>query len=215
MPRYYRHNIFTDTWANRPAANSVPIGTEFIATDYSYQKWVSDGTYWRPAQGRALLKNLFGLLAAGGQIAQLSGISSGIFTIPGGCKIPAGMIIPHSRLFVQADGYKTGANGAANWRIFLGTTNSTADSQMTTFNILNTNGINAVGSGAARIGTATDRYNSRNWQGEGLTAGSNTSMSDRLGNVNTNADMWVNVGVTDANTADVFNLVTLQIVLEA
>lgn len=206
---------FRSLWVDRPAANLVPVGTELQVTDYANQKFISDGTYWRPAQGRALLKELHGLVAIGGQIAQLSGVSSGLFTIPGGCKIPAGMIIPHSRLFAQADGFKTGTNGTANWRVFLGTTNSVSDSQMTTFNISNTNGINAVGAGAARFGTATDRYNSRNWQGEGLTTGSNTSMSDRLGNVNTNADMWLNVGITDANALDVFNLISLQVVMES
>lgn len=206
---------FIVAWASRPAANAVPVGTELQATDYNNQTWICDGTYWRPAQGRVVLKELHGLIAVGSQLAQLSGVSSGIFTIPGGCKIPVGMIIPHSRLFAQSDGLKAGANGTANWRVFLGTTSSVSDSQMTTFNISNTNGINAVGSGAARFGTATDRYNSRNWQGEGLTAGSNTSMSDRLGNVNTNADMWLNVGVTDANALDVFNLISLQVVLEA
>lgn len=207
---------FIVAWASRPAANAVPIGTELQVTDYGNQKWISDGTYWRPAQGRAIIKGVFGLVAAGGQIAQLSGVSSGVFAIPGGSvKIPTGMILPHSRLYTQADGFKSGTNGTANWRVFLGTTNSVSDSQITTFNLSNTNGINAVGSGAARFGTATDRFNSRNWQGEGITAGSNTSMIDRLGNVNTNADMWLNVGVTDANVLDTFNLITLQVVLEA
>jgi hypothetical protein len=145
----------------------------------------------------------------------LSGVSSGIFTIPGGCKIPAGMIIPHSRLYVQADGFKSGANGTANWRVFLGTTNSASDSQMTSFNMINANGINAVSSSAAKFGTATDRYYSRNWQGEGYSSGSYNTMWDRIGNVNTAADMWVNVGIGSANAADVFNLVSLQIVLGA
>jgi uncharacterized membrane protein YhiD involved in acid resistance len=40
-------------------------------------------------------------------------------------------------------------------------------------------------------------------------------MWDRIGNVNTAADMWVNVGIGSANAADVFNLVSLQIVLGA
>ena len=115
---------FRTTWANRPAVGLVPAGTELQVTGYANQKWISDGAYWRPAQGRAILKELHGLIAAGRQIAQLSGVSSGIFTIPGGCKIPAGMVIPHSRLYVQADGFKSGVNGPANWRVFLGTTYS-------------------------------------------------------------------------------------------
>lgn len=215
MPRYYRPNIFRDTWANRPAANSVPIGTEFIATDYDNQRWVSDGTYWKTAQGRAVIKDQFGLSAAGGQIAQISGATSGLFAIPGGCKIPVGMIIPHSRLYVQADCYKSGANGTANFVIYLGTSNSSTDATMCVQGSTITSGVNVVTTTAARFGTATDRFNSRNWQGEGLSSGSNNSMSDRLGNVNTNADMWLNVGINTANASDVFNLVSLQVVLES
>lgn len=215
MPRYYRPSVFRDTWANRPSPTSVPMGTEFIATDYNNQKWVCDGTYWRPAQGRVILKELYGLIAAGGQIAQLSGVTSGLFTIPGGCKIPVGMVIPHSRLFVQADGFKAGANGSANFTVQIGTSNSLSDVSICTQAATSASGVNSVITCAARFGTATDRFNSRNWQGEGATAGSYSSMSDRVGFVNTNADMFVNLGVTAGNALDVFNLVTLQVVMEA
>ena len=206
---------FRTDWAGRPPVSAVPVGTELQVTDYANQKFISDGTYWRPAQGRALLVDLYGLIAAGGQLAQLSGVSSGVFAIPGGCKIPAGMITPHSRLFVQTDCYKSGANGTANFAVHLGATNSSADATMCVQGSSITGGVNVVTSAAARFGIATDRFNARNWQGEGVSSGSNTSMSDRLGNVNTNADMWLNVAINTANALDVFNLVSLQVVLEA
>ena len=215
MPRYYRPNVFSGTWASRPSPTSVPAGSEFIATDYDNQTWVCDGTYWRTAQGRAVIKDLFGLVATGGQIAQLSGTTAGLFAIPGGCKIPAGMIVPHSRLYVQADGLKSGGNGTASFIIYLGTTNSVADSLAINQGVSIGNNTNALATTAARFGTATDRYNSRNWQGEGISSASNNSMTDRIGNVNTNADMFVNVGVAVSNAADVFNLTALQVVLES
>ena len=215
MPRYYRPNVFRGTWNSRPSPTSVPAGTEFIATDYNNQTWICDGTYWRPAQGRAVIKDLFGLIAAGGQIAQLSGITAGLFAIPGGCTIPVGMLIPHSRLYIQADGIKSGANGTANFIVYLGTTSSASDSAVVNQGVSIGNNTNALTTTAARFGTATDRYNSRTWQGEGISNASQNSMSDRIGNVNTNADMYVNVGVASANAADIFNLTALQVVLES
>ena len=206
---------FRTTWAGRPAVNFVPAGTELQVTDYANQKFISDGTYWRPAQGRMLLKSVFGLSAAGGQIAQISGTTAGLFAVPGGCKIQAGMIIPHSRISVQSDTYKVGANGTASFIITLGSSNSAADVTMISQTMSITTGTNSVATCAARFGTATDKFNSRNWQGEGVSSGSNNSMSDRAGNVNTAADMWINVGVSSANASDIFNLVSLQVVLEA
>ena len=207
---------FRTTWGGRPAVGLVPAGTELQVTDYDNQKWVCDGTYWRAAQGRAVIKDLFGLLATGGHVAQISGATAGLFAIPaGGCKIPAGMIIPHSRLYIQADGIKSGANGTASFIVYLGATNSVADSLAINQGVSIGNNTNALATTAARFGTATDRYNSRNWQGEGVSSASQISMSDRIGNVNTNADMFVNVGVAAANAADVFNLTALQVVLES
>lgn len=212
----YRYLMpFVTTWVGRPPASSVPVGTELQVTDYGNQKWVSDGTYWRAAQGRAIIKDLFGLVATGGHIAQISGTTAGLLAIPGGCKIPAGMVIPHSRLYIQADGIKTGGNGTASFIIYLGTTNSVADSLALNQAVSIGSNTNALSTTAARFGTATDRYNSRNWQGEGISSASQISMSDRIGNVNTNADMFVNVGVAAANAADVFNLTALQVVLES
>lgn len=206
---------FQTTWAGRPAVGLVPAGTELQATDYNNQTWVSDGTYWRPAQGRVIIKDLFGLVATGGHIAQISGTTAGLFAIPGECKIPAGMIIPHSRLYVQADGIKSGSNGTASFIVYIGTTNSASDSLAVNQGVSIGNNTNALTTSAARFGTATDRYNSRSWQGEGVSSASQSSMSDRIGNVNTNADMFVNVGVAVANAADVFNLIVLQVVLES
>ena len=206
---------FRTTWAGRPAVGLVPAGTELQVTDYANQKWISDGTYWRTAQGRVIIKDLFGLVTTGGHIAQISGTAAGLFAIPGECKIPAGMIIPHSRLYVQADGVKSGANGTANFIVYLGTTNSASDSLAINQGVSIGNNTNALATTAARFGAATDRYNSRNWQGEGISSASQNSMIDRTGNINTNADMFVNVGVASANTADVFNLTALQVVLES
>lgn len=202
-------------WGDRPPASSVKPGSQLVCPDFAYQKWISDGAYWRPAQGRITIKSVYGLNATGGQIANISGATSGIFAIAGGCKIPSGMIIPHSRVYIQADGYKSGANATASAIVYIGSTNSSSDSYVVNQTVSIANGTNFIASCAARFGTATDRFNSRLWQGEGVSAASNNSLSDRTVNVNTNADMYVNVGIASANPSDTFNLVTLQVVLEA
>lgn len=205
------------TWAQLralPTATLTP-GMCCRVTDYAYQQWVWDGAVWRPAQGRAILKDQFGFLAAGGQIAQLSETTSGLFAVPGGCKIPAGMITPHSRLCVQADAYKVGANGQGLFSLLLGTTNSLADSTLVGMTIGSPTGINLLATGAARFGTAPDKFSSRMWQGEGTSSASNNSMVDKTTSVNTNADMWLNIAIVGVNALDTFNLVALQIVLEA
>jgi len=40
------------TWANFPAASSVPSGTVYMASDYNNSEWVSNGAYWKPRGGR-------------------------------------------------------------------------------------------------------------------------------------------------------------------
>src|SRR5574343_1604843 len=82
---------FRTTWAGRPPVGLVPAGTELQVTDYANQKFISDGTYWRPAQGRALLKMLCQPLAT--PLAIFTGGTAGLFALPGGpVKIPAGLI---------------------------------------------------------------------------------------------------------------------------
>lgn len=43
------------TWAKKPDANSVPVGTLITIRDFCYSDWYSDGTYWRPRGGRCVL----------------------------------------------------------------------------------------------------------------------------------------------------------------
>ena len=45
------------TWESKPAANSVSAGTRVTITGWTApdSDWVSDGTYWRPVNGRAVV----------------------------------------------------------------------------------------------------------------------------------------------------------------
>lgn len=213
MPRYYRPNIFRGTWASRPSPTSVPVGSEFIATDYANQKWISDGTYWRPAQGRALL--LSRSSGASGFIAQISGLTAAVFTVSGN-KIPAGMIPPQGRILVASDGFKTGAAATYRLRTHLGLLNSAADPEVTSvFVPIAGTGTAFAMSTSARFGPETGRFSSRGGLGEGVSSGGGFAMSGRSTGLNTQEDMFVNIAVAEGNVADVYNLVSLHVWLEA
>ena len=216
MPRYYRPNIFRDTWASRPSPTSVPVGSEFIATDYANHKWVSDGVNWSPAQGLVVLYDLFGLNDGTGHIAQIAGATSGTFAIPNGLKIPAGMIRMGTKISVQVEVTKVGENGAANISVTLGTLDSASDNSIFARSMSIGTGMQALISCAARFGSSTTKFNTRDIVGEGITQASVANvMKDRTSNINTAADMWINVNINSANVGDVFNLIGIQVKLEA
>ena len=50
-----RYPVFT--WATKPAANAVPVGTRITIIGWMAppSDWVSDGTYWLPVGGRAVV----------------------------------------------------------------------------------------------------------------------------------------------------------------
>jgi hypothetical protein len=106
----YRYLMpFVTTWDKRPWAGLVPAGTELQVTDYANQKWISDGIYWRPAQGRVTIKQKWGSYEK--PLATLQTMATGQFTIPGGNPlIPAGMIVPHSSVRCFATIKKVGGN---------------------------------------------------------------------------------------------------------
>ena len=207
---------FRTTWEARPAASSVMAGAELQVTDYGNRKWISDGVNWLPAQGVVILYDLFGLNDGTGHIAQISGATSGTFAIPGGLKIPAGMIRSGAKISVQAEITKVGGNGAASATITLGTLNAASDSNVSGQPISTGTGMQALMTCAARFGASTTKFNTRDYVGEGVSQASVANvMKDRTSNINTAADMWVNVNISAANAGDVFNLIGIQVKLES
>lgn len=52
------NSVYRGSWSGRPAASSVSVGTQITITDLGVggRSWFwSDGTYWRPINGRVLL----------------------------------------------------------------------------------------------------------------------------------------------------------------
>lgn len=206
---------FRTTWAGRPAVGLVPTGTEIVVSDYGYQKWVSDGTYWRPAQGSALIAQKHGTATA--PVAVLSATTAGVFTLPGGkIAIPAGMITPHSRLAGMALMKKVGGTASAYFGIRFGTTGTSADSLVGGITSYIYHGSEVSVNTSARIGDiALNSFTSMITIGDGVTAAVTGTSVLQSANLDHSAGQFVSFVVTSGNVADVYNLLGYTVTLEA
>lgn len=169
---------------------------------------------WRKGES-VVMYDMFGLTDGSGHIAQISGSTGGTFAVPGGLKIPAYMLRDNSKVLAQVEATKVGANGTANLSVTLGILNSASDGVMSSISVPSATGSQMFASSAARFGVSTTKFNTRNSLGEGVTqASSSTVMYDRINNIDTTQDMWVNINISSANSADVFNLIGVQVKLE-
>ena len=99
--------VVRSTWANFPAASSVPSGTVRMASDYNNSEWVSDGTYWKPRGGR---QRPFVMAAAVSSTGTTSEVNAWAPTIP------AGMLTPMCTIENGATIVKTGSSGSLTLR---------------------------------------------------------------------------------------------------
>ena len=207
----WRLERLTCNWTDKPAANAVPVGTDLRVLDYNNVIFWSDGTYWRP-RGAQNLYHKNGLLTK--PLATVTGITSATFSTPV-LKIPAGMITPQSKLSTQVNGRKTTGTATAAFNITLGTSNSVADLGIGGIAITSPVNTDFYLASAAKFGSFTDRFFMQGWIGEGSTASSSGVSSDRVANVNTNADMYLNFYISSAKIADSFNLLSYRVTIEA
>lgn len=206
---------FRTDWAGRPAVGLVPVGTELQVTDYANQKWTSDGTYWRPAQGRVLLAQKSRTNAAA--LAVVSNSAAAQFTLPGGNpKVPAGMVIPGSKLRVEAGAVKSGATASYSIAARLGKTGITA---------------NDLAMGSVAGTTTADGTGLRmdllvcfaSSPSEFFRTGNTIPMGQSSGNMfvsgsavlDTAADMYVSLDILSGNIADSYSLGFYSVWLEA
>lgn len=204
---------FRTTWTGRPAVGLVPAGTELQVTDYANQKWISDGTYWRPAQGRVTIGQQWGKVSL--PLATLSGVTQGFFTVPGGNPlIKAGMIIPHSRVYLEALTRKEGAGGTAGFYGRLATIGaSDPDATFATATIGNTNLQCNRFHSFAGFGTSKTQFVTPQYLAPGAAATNSTT--DKGASINTDADMEVTLSIKAATVTDSFSLFGYNIWLEA
>ncbi len=81
--------VYIGAWSGRPAA-STAAGRQMQITDVGGRSyWRSDGTNWRPVNGRVQLANFVGTLAA--PVATVSSVGTNVFTLPSSITIPGGM----------------------------------------------------------------------------------------------------------------------------
>ena len=205
---------FVTTWSGRPPASSVPVGTELQVTDYGNQKWVSNGTYWRPAQGRVTIAQHWGSYEK--PLATLQTVATGQFTIPGGNPlIPAGMIVPHSSVRCFATIRKVGGNAGVRFDVRIGTSGNISDSLFASFNSTTpTTGLDVQHAAAARFGGEANRLAALRYIGDGHTTAYIGSGIDLTVNVNTAMDMKVSFSIGVGHVSDVYNLIGYNIWLE-
>ena len=199
---------FRTTWANRPAAALVPAGTELQVTDYNNQKFISDGTYWRPAQGRVTIYGAVG--GPSSPIAVLSAV--GAFTIPGGnAKVPAGMIIPGMRVCACSQYRKSGGTASMSVNTRLGLT---AGQYIAGGSIQNVDTGDIKSVGYAYFGASKNKYLTGGWAPEnsGNYGGVATEPST---DINTDADMFVSCNITGRVAPDSCLLLSHYVWLEA
>ena len=202
---------FIVAWDSRPAANAVPVGTEIQVTDYANQKWVSDGTYWIPAQGRVVLSQQ--CAAPEAPLSVVTGATDSQFTLATAAKrIPAGMLIPKSSLVLNGELVKTGTNGVFTPYIRFGTSDSYVDTTAYRAGMPNTTGLLVRMAAKCRLDASGNYAYTTSVVTE---PGSGSQWSSSSQNFNPAVDMFMSLHVRGANAADSFALVASSIILEA
>jgi hypothetical protein len=113
--------------ASRPAANSLPAGTEIVLTDIGiggYSHWKTDGTDWLPTCEIVMFRET---AAAATGLSTVTGDATNNkpFTPPvyGSCGIPAGLLNTKMRIAIEAVAVRGGvASTTSNFLVRLGNT---------------------------------------------------------------------------------------------
>ena len=210
----YRYLMpFMTTWDEKPWVGLVPPGTELLVTDYANQKWVSNGIYWRPAQGRAIIAQQHGKSTQ--PLATLKNTTQGYFTIPGGNPIiKGGMIIYHSRVYIEVLTRKLGTGSPAGFYARLARVGASSypDSTFATATLGNNNLQCNRFFSTANFGTSKTQFLTPQYLAP--AAGAVGSTVDKASQINTDYDMEVTLSIASANVADSFELLSFAVWLE-
>ena len=214
----------------------MPVGTELVVSDMRNQKLISDGTRWQYSQGRFSLFNKAGTLTT--PLASLTGVKEGLFNLGVELKIPGGLIVPNSKLVLQAEIRKTTGKASASVLFDIGTTKAIgSDVRMTGFQLAVAANTDMAFTASARFGTDKKSITTGTWLGDGSTSGGSQNIfgtgtwlgdgstsggsqnvfSEVLNhaNLNTDADMWISPRLSNANVADVFKFIGFGLWLES
>lgn len=109
-------------WANRPTAATAGVGAlQWFSDIGGGTLWRSDGTNWRPLNGRAIIGRQHGTIAV--PVASLALGGAGVMTLSNALLIPAGMAIAgSSSIGARATFIHRGVAGVVGARCFVGPT---------------------------------------------------------------------------------------------
>jgi len=102
------------TWAGKPTAASAGAGTVIVVTDIgpSRTQWVSDGTNWRPLNGRVTLFQQTGTATAPvSSISTTSGTATQFTGLPS-LAIPGGMLYAGAKVVITAAVRRSAVGGS-------------------------------------------------------------------------------------------------------
>jgi len=170
----------------------------------------------QPFADRLLVSRQIGSVAT--PLATLTGSAGALFTFtgagPASIQIPAGLILPNSRVHVEALVKRTGATATANFEAYLGTAGTNGDSLLTRVVMSASDGNGAYMFGEGWFGTSPTSFVATGQVGPGSSSGGNTFI-DKTTNINTALPMYLSFGMASSNAADSFALLGLQVIIES
>jgi hypothetical protein len=202
------------TWAGMPAASAsnagVPIRVSNVGTSAAGSIWMSDGTVWRPVNGRLLLAS--GIGSVGTPFATYSGTGAQ-FPLPGGNpSFPAGLFAHNAEVTIDAMVRRTGTNSSATFSARLGTGGTTGDSTINAQNIVNNNPNDFWMYSKAAFPVSTTMTTSQ-WLPPGVIAGV-SAFADKTTNVNTASVNYLSFDIYGSNAGDTYELIAYNFWLE-
>lgn len=184
------------TWANFPAASSVPSGTVYMASDYNNSEWVSNGAYWKPRGGR---QRPFVMAAAVSSTGTTSEVNAWAPTIP------AGMLFPLCTMDAGFTLTKSGVSGSTTmrWRYNGAAGTHIAHGLLAVAANVGAVGLSRLSAGTASMGdiTLTQGMMNSAANGQGFTTATSVSVTHTMANAVT-----LNLTLQAGSTADTINI---------
>jgi len=169
---------------------------------------ISDGTYWRPLGGSVVIAEQSGSIAT--PISAFTGVTNSLFTPTSQPVIPNNFLIPgQSSIEVEASFRRTGSTASATLNIHFGTAKTSADNTVYAATYAATTLLDLFANPTIFVAEA-GRVTSTNWQSKGGAGNTNVTL-DRIGNINTAAEMGITFSITSANVADSFALIGYKV----
>ena len=192
------------TWATRPLSG-LNVGDTIRVSDVGRApgtifKWT--GSRWRHLYSFILARNIGSVTSP---VATLTGVTSGVFTLPNALATFADMFEPGDELEVSALATKIGGGGTADINIYLGTAGGITDSLVRPETLTN------VTNRTMNARTQIQFSGLTTFSGPAGLADNSVSTSqllDRSTNVNLAAAMSITIALANANAADTFKLVS-------